>query len=189
MSKSLLLHALRRIRRYLTVEKTKLLAKAFINSQFSCAMLILMFADKLSIVKICKVHFRTLQAVYNNDKTHQELLNFSSNFSVHQRHYLRFLVIEVCKSFMNINLEFMWEFVRKHPVERNLGDIVYLPPVRSSCYGVNTLAFRGSLLWNNLQSDIKQSTNLEEFKLKLSNLGNIHCTCVVYKRYRKTILE
>ena len=83
----------------------------------------------------------------------------------------------------------MWKFVRKHPVECNLGDIVYLPSVRSSCYGVNTLAFRGSLLWNNLQSDIKLSTNLEEFKLKLSNLGNIHCTCVVYKRYRKTILE
>ena len=176
MSKSWLLHALRRIRKYLTVEKTKLLAKAFINSQFSCAMLILMFADKLSIVKICKVHFRTLQAVYNNDKTHQELLNFSSDFLFTRGIYLRFLVIEVYKSFMNINLEFMWEFVRKHPVERNLGDIVYLPPVRSSCYGVNTLAFRGSLLWNNLQSDIKQSTNLEEFKLKLSNLGNIHCT-------------
>ena len=76
----------------------------------------------------------------------------------------------------------MWEFVRKHPFECSLGDIVYLPPVRSSCYGVNTLAFRGSLLWNNLQSDIKQSTNLEEFKLKLSNLGNFHCTYVVYKR-------
>ena len=86
MPKSLLLHALRRVRKYLTVEKTKLLAKAFINSQFSCAMLILMFAGKLSIAKICKVHFRTLQAVYNNDKTHQELLNFSSDFSVHQRH-------------------------------------------------------------------------------------------------------
>ena len=34
------LHALRRIRRYLTVEKAKLLANAFINSQFTYAPLI-----------------------------------------------------------------------------------------------------------------------------------------------------
>ena len=55
------LHALRRIRKYLTVEKAKLLANAFINSQFTYVPLIWMFAGKLSIAKICKIHFRTLQ--------------------------------------------------------------------------------------------------------------------------------
>ena len=68
------LHALRRIRKYLTVEKTKLLANAFINSQFTYAPLILMFAGKLSIAKICEIHFRTLQVVYNNyDKSYHDL--------------------------------------------------------------------------------------------------------------------
>ena len=140
-----------------------------------------MFAGKLSIAKICKVHFRTLQIVYNNyDKSYHDLLNFSNYFSIHQRH-LRFLAIEVYKSLMNINPEFMWEFFNKNPVRYNLrkGGIVYLPPSRSSCYGINSLAFRGSLLWNSLPSNVKQSHNLEEFKLKLKNLGNIHCTCVV----------
>ena len=51
------LHALRRIRKYLTVEKTKLLANAFINSQFTYAPLIWMFAGKSSIAKICKIRF------------------------------------------------------------------------------------------------------------------------------------
>ena len=82
---------------------------------------------------------------------------------------------------MNINPEFMWEFFNKNPLQYNLrkGDIVYLPPARSSCYGINSLAFRGSLVWNSLPSNVKQSYNLEEFKLKFRNLGNIHCTCVV----------
>ena len=44
MPKSFLLHALRRIRKYLTAEKANLLAKAFSNSQFSCAPLIWMFS-------------------------------------------------------------------------------------------------------------------------------------------------
>ena len=82
---------------------------------------------------------------------------------------------------MNITPEFMWEIFNKIPVQGNLrkGNIVYLPPARSSCYGINSLASRGSLLWNGLLSNVKQSHNLEEFKLRLKNLGNIHCTCVV----------
>ena len=89
--------------------------------------------------------------------------------------------MEVYESLMNINPEFMWEFFNQNPVQYNLrkGDIVYLPPARSSCYGINSLVFRGSLLWNSLPSNVKQSHNLEEFKLKLRNLGNIHCTEVV----------
>ena len=59
------LHSLRRIRKYLTVEKAKLLANAFINSQFNYAPLIWMFANKCSIDKILKIHKRTLQIVYD----------------------------------------------------------------------------------------------------------------------------
>ena len=60
------MHALRRIRKYRTVKRTKLLANAFINSQFTYARLIWIFAGKLSIAKICKIHFRTFQVVCNN---------------------------------------------------------------------------------------------------------------------------
>ena len=140
-----------------------------------------MFAGKSSIAKICKIHFRTLQIVYNNyDKSYQDLLNFSNDISIHQKH-LRLLAIEVYKSLMNINPEFMWEFFNKNPVQYNLRkrNIVYLPPARSSSYGINSLAFRRSLLWNSLPRNVKQSHNLGEFKLKLRNLGNIHYTCVV----------
>ena len=42
---------------------------------------------------------------------------------------------------MNINPEFLWEFFSKNPLQYNLrkGDIVYLPPVRPSCYAINSL--------------------------------------------------
>ena len=89
--------------------------------------------------------------------------------------------MEVYESLMNINPEFMWEFFNQNPVQYNLrkGDIVYLPPARSSCHGINSLAFCGSLLWNSVPSHVKRSHNLEEFKLKLRKLGNTHCTEVV----------
>ena len=43
------LHALRRARKYLSLEKTKLLWNTFINSQFNYALLVLMFCRKNDI--------------------------------------------------------------------------------------------------------------------------------------------
>ena len=79
------------------------------------------------------------------------------------------------------NPEFMWEFFNKYLVQYNLqkGDTVYLIPARSSCYDINSLAFPESLLWNSLPRNVKQSYNVNKFKLNLRNLGNINCTCVV----------
>ena len=168
------LHALRRIRKYLTAEKAKLLANAFINSQFTYAPLIWMFAGKSSIGKICKTFFRTLQIVYNNyDKSYHELLNFSDDVSIHQKHF-RFLAIEVYKSFISIlsSYENFSIKIQFSTIYENL------PPARPS-YVINSQALCASLLWKGLSSNVKQSHNVEEFKLKSRNLGHIHCTCVV----------
>ena len=43
------LHAFWRIRKYLAIEKARILANAFIESQFYCAPLIWMFASKMAI--------------------------------------------------------------------------------------------------------------------------------------------
>ena len=91
------LYVLRHIRPFLSKEKARLLANAFIDCQFLYAPLIWMFASKSSINKICKIHFRTLQIVDNvHDKSYEDLLAVSNDVSVHQKH-LRILAIEVYK--------------------------------------------------------------------------------------------
>ena len=57
------LHALRRIRGHFKVKKERILANAFIDSQFNYAPFIWMFAGKTLINKICKIHHRTLRVV------------------------------------------------------------------------------------------------------------------------------
>ena len=47
------------IRKYVTVEKARILANGFIDSQFSYTPLIWMFAGKALINKICKIHHRS----------------------------------------------------------------------------------------------------------------------------------
>ena len=146
------LHVLRRIRGYLTVEKVRILANAFIDRQFNYAPLIWMFAGKILINTICKIHHRTLRVVYNEfNKSYGELLQFNNNVSIHQRH-LQYLALEVFKSLMHLNPEFMWFYFNEIPIPYDLrkGIKVILPPVKSFRFGFNSIHFRGSILWNNL---------------------------------------
>ena len=173
------LHALRRIRGYLTVQKARTLDNAFIDSQFNYAPLIWMFAGKTLINETCKIHHRTLRVVYNEyNKSYGELLQINNNVSIHQRH-LQYLALEVFKSLMHLNPEFMWSYFNENPIPYDLrkGIKVFLPPVKSFRFGLNSIQFRGSSLWNNLPSSIKNSQTINEFKVKLKNLVNIHCTC------------
>ena len=57
------------------------------------------------------------------------------------------------------------------------GTKVFLPPVKSFRLGLNSVYFGGSILWNNLPSSIIKSQTINEFKAKLKNLENNHCTC------------
>ena len=80
------LHALRRIRKYLNVEKTNLLYNAFINSQFNYASLIRMFFRKKDYLKIEKIQYKALKIIYNSSESYEELFTHSSDVSIHQKH-------------------------------------------------------------------------------------------------------
>ena len=140
-----------------------------------------MFAGKALINKICKIHHRTFQVAYNEyNKSHKELLQLNNNVSVPQRH-LQYLALEVFKSLMHLNPEFMWSYFNEKSILYDLrnGTKVLLPPIKSFRLGLNSVHFRGSILWNNLPSSIKNSLTINKFKAKLKNLRNIHCTCGV----------
>ena len=76
-----------------------------------------MFAGKTLINKICIIHLRTLQVVYNEyNKSYEELLQLNNNVSVHQRH----LSVQVFKSLMHLNPEFMWSCFNENPIPYDL---------------------------------------------------------------------
>ena len=109
------LHALRRIG-YLTVEKARILSNALIDNQFDYAALIWMFAGETLTNKICEIHRRTLHVVYNEyNKSYEKLLQLSNNVSIYQRHY-QYLALEVFKSLMHLNPEFMWCYFNENPI-------------------------------------------------------------------------
>ena len=104
---------------------------------------------------------------YSHSLYFHKLLERDNTKTTHTKN-LQKLMIEVYKSFNHLNPEYMWEFFSKKDVQYNLRtkELCTLPSVCSQRYGLNSLSFRGSLLWNTIDDQIKLSPSLEKFKRK-----------------------
>ena len=135
------LRPLKRIRNYWSTEKARLLASAFINSQFYHAPLMWVFPGKTLILKVQKFHFRTLQVVYNTyEKSYDELLILNRETYQYQKH-LPFLGTDVYKSVNNLNPQPMWNYFNFSilPYEVKKWNKAKLLETRTCNYGIKFL--------------------------------------------------
>ena len=89
----------------------------------------------------------------------------------------------------------MWSYFEKKSMPYNLrdGSKLVLPKTKSSPYGINSLQFRRSLLWNNLAVSLKNCQSLNKFKLELKiwEILIVLAQCVVkayFKDYFRLLL-
>ena len=66
-------------RKYLILEKVRILGNVFVDSQFNYAFLIQMFCKK-NYFKMHKVHHKRLRVIYQSDESHKNLLNSGNCF-------------------------------------------------------------------------------------------------------------
>ena len=119
-------------------QKAKILACSMIESQFAYCPLIWMFYLNIDTQRCNK--YKTLHMAYNNCMAiYDDLLALDNNLKTHQRH-LQFLDIEIYKS-------------KNKPIRRGIS--LSIPNVNTQKYGINSLNFRGSVLWNNLPIKLK----------------------------------
>ena len=86
------IHALRRIRKHLTLEKLKLLYNAFINNQFNYASITWMFFRKQGYLEVEKIHYKALKIVYNSNECYEELLLRNNEVSFIKNNYVHWLM-------------------------------------------------------------------------------------------------
>ena len=58
-----------------------------------------------------------------------------------------------------------------------------LPRVRTVNYGIETLRYRGPIVWNLIPDEIKKSKSLESFKSEIGNWKPQGCKCRLCKEY------
>ena len=127
--------ALRRIQKFLTVEKA---------TKFNYAPLIWIFVRKTAFNKILKISYRTLQVVYSEyHKSYEELLQINKDISIHQKH-LRILALEVYQSILHSTQEFMWHCFNTNPIPDNSRkrSRLLIPHAKAVNFGTNSITLK-----------------------------------------------
>ena len=170
---------LRRVRNFINFKQAVCLYNCYVQSYLSYCPLIWMFCNKTSYDMIDNVQKRALRALYNEyDASLDELLERDGTDRIHTIH-IRFLLTEIFKTVNGLNPCFLNEvFVAKTvPYCLRNPDLLSLPKANTVRYGINSLRFRGSLLWNNLPIEYKELKSPAVFKEKLKYLNCFNCTC------------
>ena len=180
---SLKLHALARISHLMEKNKLRNLMKAFIESQFAYCPLVWMFHSRTLNSRINRLHERALRMVYkDNNMTFEELLIMDKSFTIHDRN-LQKLAIEMFKAKNNLSPNFMKSIFPTSKNPYNLRMDTHFEPnnIRTVSYGSETLYYRGPQIWTLIPNDIRNSTNLNEFKAKIKNWKPKGCLCRICK--------
>ena len=160
------LSALSRISNYMSFEKKRILLKAFVESQFGYCLLTWMFHTRKANAKINHIHERALRIVYkDNNSSFEELLRKNKSFCIHHRN-IQSLAIELFKVKNNLSNRIMCDIFETRILNYNLRSQTdsVRTRVNTSSFGLNSLKYLATKIWDIVPCDIKSTGTLNSFK-------------------------
>ena len=140
-----------------------------------------MFCGKTANNEINRVHKRALHIVLRDyDASFDELLVENEEKTIHVRN-LQMLITEVYKSLNHQNPSFLWELFARKEINYSLRikDLLALPKALTTSLGINSIYFRGSILWNGTPDVIKSSNTVFAFMKNIKNWSGEFCNCSI----------
>ena len=183
------LHALARVSKFISKKKLRVIMKTFIMSQFSYCPLVWMCHSRTLNNKINKLHEKVLRLVYDDrQSTFEELLNLDKSLTIHQRN-LQVLATDLYKVHHGLAPELMNDIFKNRNVKYNFrkNSTFETRNIRSVYYGSESISFIGTKMWELLPSNIKDSENLNIFKLNIKTWKPENCPCRLCKLYTADI--
>ena len=157
--------ALSRVAKINDKQKCKLLYNSFVISYFRYSPLTWIFCGKTANNEINRVHKRALRILLRDyDGSFDELLVENKEKTIDLCN-LHMLMIKVYKSLNHQNPSFLWELFARKEINYNLRvkDNLALPKALTMSFGINSISFRGSILWNSTPDVIKSSNTVFTF--------------------------
>jgi len=156
------LNALSRISKLLNVNSRKLIFRSFIMSNFTYCPLVWHFCGKTNKSKLEKIQERALIIVYNDYKSdYEELMtSFGTTTMLHSRHAC--ILLEVFKSIKQKNPSYIQELFSNKETPYFLRDpsLLVQPKTNTITFGLKTISYLGSKLWNDLENDFKHEIKI-----------------------------
>ena len=104
--------------------------------------------------------------------------------TIHIRN-LKFLLTEVYKFLNGLSPPIMNEVFQTNDCPYDLRNPRILASKHKSTikYGINTIAFRGSQIWQNIPSEIRNSESLSLFKSNIKQIQSLPCRCKICRSF------
>ena len=139
------LNALSRLSSYMSLEKRRVIMKAFVTSHFAYCPLVWMLHNRTLNNKINRIHERALRVVYQNKTlTFDELLLKDNSIRVHHKN-LQILATEIFKVRNELSLKIMEEIFEMRTLDYNLrNDTIFRNKnFKTVRYGQESLSYLG----------------------------------------------
>ena len=129
------------------------------------------------------MHKRALRALLGDyESTFECLLTKNNEIAIHTKN-LQKLMTEIYKSLNHESPPFMGEFCvqRELTYDLRIKNTLQIPSTKIILFGMNSLAFRGSVLWNAMPDTIKSAENVFRFKKGIKAWNGNKRSCNICK--------
>ena len=179
--------ALARMIKFIPFSKRRILMKAFIESQFSYCPLIWMFCSRKMNRKINHIHERGLRLVYEDyESSFNDLLKKDNSVSIHHRN-IQQVAIEMFKVKNKLCPEMVQSLFSQNVSKRSKSTFAR-PRINTVYKGEQSFRYFGTVVWDKmLPENIKNVSNLDEFKKVVKAWVPDNCSCRLCREYIKGV--
>ena len=160
-------------------EICQVIVQSFILAHFNYCPLVWYFTSAKQVNKIEKIQERALRFIFNDYFSDYESLLKKLKFPSMQIRRIRSLCVEIFKSLNDLNGPYMKElFIRNESTYnlRSYNDLL-VPRVNQTTFGLRSIRYKGSVMWNHRLNNIKNAGNIEMFKKLIKNWNGPQCKC------------
>ena len=183
------INALCRVKSYMSLEKRRIVVKAFVESQFNYCPLIWMLHSRTLNNKINRRHERALRIVYSDYKSSFNTLQEKDGcFSIHHRN-IQSLAIGIYKFLHGLSPAIMGDIIKlNRPSTYNLRtrQELYSRNPKTVRYGTETISFLAPKIWAVVPQNIKNCTSFSPFKINIRK-WKPDCPCRLCKCFLKYV--
>ena len=158
--------ALQRLTGLLDLPSRRAIYNSFIVSNFNFCPLVWFFTSRASIMKMQKLQERALRFVLKDSISDYETLLSKGGVDSFRISSLKNMAVEIYKILNGMDPKYLSALFSKVSTPYNLRDDNKLIQSlkRTTTYGIKSLAYYGTHLWNTLPHDIKGALTLNNFK-------------------------
>lgn len=174
------LQVLARLSKYLDTSDKMLLYNSFMECYFNYCSIIWHFCFTKDTMKLEKLQKRALQFIFREFTTsYSDLLEKSGKCSVYigRLRKVHELVYKIVYDQHPSYLQFLAHSNNNHTYNlRNTWQLI-IPKFKSIRYGKHSISYLLSVLWNNLQDEMKYATNFNIFRSSMKEWTGQKCKC------------